>query len=121
MLKVNLLKDGVWSTAKETLETFEKVHGKLDYAHNMIQISMDGLNVNWKMLDLMKEEKNVIDEGSQNLLEIGSCGFHVLHGAFKTAQSAITGQLEKFLKACHSIFKKSLTGKSTYFKCNDLH
>ena len=73
----------------------------------MIHTSMDGPNVNSKMLGLVKDEKNDIDEGSPNLLKIESCGLLVSHGAFKTARSATTWLLEKFLKACHSIFKKS--------------
>ena len=32
------------ATAKETLETFEELHGKLDDAHNMIQTLMDTSN-----------------------------------------------------------------------------
>lgn len=32
------------ATTKETLETFEELHGKLDDAHNMIQILMDTSN-----------------------------------------------------------------------------
>ena len=36
--------------------------------------------------------KNDIDECSSNLLEIASCGLHVLHGAFKIAQSPTTLQ-----------------------------
>ena len=50
---------------------------------------MNGSNVNWKMLDLVKDEKNDIDESSSNLPEIGNFDLRVLHGAFKTAQSAI--------------------------------
>ena len=46
--------------AKETLERFEEVHGKLDSTHNTIQISIDGPNVNWRMLDLVKDEKMIL-------------------------------------------------------------
>lgn len=37
---------------------------------------------------IVQDEKNDIDEGSSDLLEIGSCNLYVLRGAYKTAQSA---------------------------------
>ena len=77
------------ATAEETLESFKEVHGKLDFLHNMLQISMDGPNVNWKMIDLIKEEKREFDSEKPALLNIGSCGLHVLHGAYKTALCTI--------------------------------
>ena len=93
------------ATSEETLKSFREVHGKLDFLHNMLQISMDGPNVNWKMIDLIKEEKREFDSEKPALLNIGSCGFHVLHGAYKTALSTTDWKLDKFLKACYSIFK----------------
>ena len=38
-------------TTAETSYSLKKVHCGLDNVHNMIQISMDGPNVNWKMLE----------------------------------------------------------------------
>ena len=75
------------ATSEETLESFKEVHGKLDFLHNMLQISMDGPNVNWKMIDLIKKEKREFDSEKTALLNIGSCGLHVLHGAYKAALS----------------------------------
>ena len=44
---------------------------------------MDGPNVNWKMLDLMVENRNS-NETYPKLLDVGSCGLHVVNGAFRT-------------------------------------
>ena len=49
----------------------------------------------------------------------GSCGLHVLHGVYKTAQSVTPWKLDRFLN-CFSIFKKSLARRSAYLTCNDL-
>ena len=54
------------------------------------------------------------------LLEMGSCGLHVIHGAYKTPQFVASWKLGKFLKNCFSIFKKSPTRRAAYLKCNDL-
>ena len=50
------------------------------------------------MLDFVMDEKNDIEKGSSNLLEIESCGFYVFPRAFKTVHSATTWQLKTFLK-----------------------
>ena len=47
------------------------------------KVSMDGPNVNWKMLDLMVEDRNS-NETYPKFLDVGSCGLHVVHGAFRT-------------------------------------
>jgi len=44
---------------------------------NIIQVSMDGPNVNWKMLENLKDSRDACD---RELIDIGSCGLHVLHG-----------------------------------------
>ena len=53
----------------------------------MIQISLDGLNVNWKMAEIANKHCKEQDLDTSLLLEMGSCGLHVLHGVYKTAQS----------------------------------
>ena len=106
------------ATSEETLESFREVHGKLDFLHNMLQISMDGPKVNWKMIDLIKEEKREFDSEKPALLNIGSCGLHVSHVA--SALSTTDWKLDKFLKACYSIFKKSPARRADYLRSNDL-
>ena len=46
-----------------------------------IQLAMDGTNVNWKVLSDMKKEGD--EAGLNNLVNIGSCNLHVVHGALK--------------------------------------
>ena len=41
------------ATADGTYSHFKKVHGDLDVTHDLIQISMDGPNVNWSMIKIV--------------------------------------------------------------------
>ena len=34
------------ANAEETFQSIQAVHGKLDLIHSLVQVSMDGLNVN---------------------------------------------------------------------------
>ncbi|KAI0217790.1 DNA helicase MCM9 [Lamellibrachia satsuma] len=47
----------------------------------MVQISMDGPNVNWALIDLMK--KTLSDNFDSTLINIGSCGLHIVYNSFK--------------------------------------
>ena len=57
---------------------FEEGIQELDLK-KMVQVSMDGPSVNWKLYD------NIIKERNQNydypaLIDTGSCSLHVVHG-----------------------------------------
>ena len=49
---------------------------------NMVSISMDGPNVNWKFFELLQQE-HAEQYGGVQLVNVGSCGLHTLHNAFK--------------------------------------
>ena len=59
---------------------------------NMVSISMDGPNVNWKFFELLQQE-HAEQYGGVQLVNVGSCGLHTLHNAFKCGFSI--WQLEK--------------------------
>ena len=67
----------------------------------MIQTGMDGPNINWKLLSMIKEDQSDRNPQAPKILEIGSCSLHVIHGAFDTTESATDWNLRKFLKNCH--------------------
>ena len=69
--------------------------------------SMDGANVNWKMVEIANEHSKEQDPYALPLLQMESCVIPVLHGAYKTAQSVTSRKLDKFLKSCFSIFKQT--------------
>ena len=94
----------------------------LDYVYKLVQVSMDGPHVNWKLHELLVEDRNEVSTGSApTLLQLGSCGLHVLHGAFGTGQKATDWGLAKFLKHCYSIFNHSPARRADYLASNDLH
>jgi len=43
---------------------------------------MDGPNVKWNVLELLQQER--AKEERPEIVNIGSCGLHIVHGAFKT-------------------------------------
>ena len=90
--------------AEETFQSIQAVHGKLDLTHNLVQVSMDSPNVNWKTEEIKEYWEHNYPDGP-DLTEIGSCGLHVLHGAYGRAQKATHWNLNKLLKAIYSIFK----------------
>ena len=51
-------------------------------------------------------------------MDVGSCGRHVVHGAFKTVVKATGWQLEKILKAMWKLFNDSPVRRDLYIKLN---
>lgn len=82
----------------------------------MINISMDGPNVNFKFLnDLQKDLKDEHGEHF-NLFDTGSCGIHTVHNAFKTAFQNGTWAVSSFLRAIYNVFNNSPARKSDYIE-----
>ena len=49
----------------------------------LIQISMDGPNVNWKFLEDLKEHREEEDQTLPDLINLGSCDLHSVHGSLQ--------------------------------------
>ena len=81
--------------AVDIMVDFKKAHKDLDIVHNLIQLSMDGPHVNWAFHRDLEEYRKTEDPDAHSLINIGSCGIHVVHGAFHTGQSQTDWQLEK--------------------------
>jgi len=63
--------------AVDLVHSFENtVETKLGFA-NLVQLAMDGPNVNWSTFDNL--QKKLEKEHKHQLLNIGSCGLHQLH------------------------------------------
>ena len=84
----------------------------------MIQLSMDGPNVNWSFYTKLMAEVHETD--GKRLVDIGSCGPHIFHNAFKAAFEATTWDLRSFLCALHRIFHES-PAKRRLYKEGRLH
>ena len=77
------------AAAIDLVKSFEaNVENKIGFRH-LIQISMDGPNVNWATFDRLQRKLQL--EYSSKLLSVGSCGIHIVHNAFKAAISKMDG------------------------------
>ncbi|KAK3914496.1 Purine nucleoside phosphorylase DeoD-type [Frankliniella fusca] len=86
-----------------------------DLERKLLQISMDGPTVNFKMLkDYQQELKE--DYGGNSMVDLGSCGLHVVHGAFKTGVNAVQWDLKEFLIGLHYLFYKSPARRGHFTK-----
>jgi hypothetical protein len=81
---------------------------------NLLQISMDGPNVNHKFKRVMDDSINTVFNHS--LLDIESCGLHVVHGAFKDGAVASGWPVQKLLLGLYHLFKESPARRENYTK-----
>ncbi|WAR23449.1 LOW QUALITY PROTEIN: hypothetical protein MAR_037118 [Mya arenaria] len=103
------------ATAEDMLQHFQKGIGDLEkQTKNMLQIPMDGPNVNWKFLDMITTK--IEQDFSVSLINIGSCGLHIVHNAFKTGCQATTWDVSSVLSSMYYLFKDSPARKEDYQK-----
>ena len=92
-----------------------------------LQVSMDGPNVNWAFYNQL-QKKIKLDHNTQ-MLNIGSCGLHIIHGAFKHGVDKCNWDMTSLLRSVHSMFNETparredyteVTGSSTFGRnfCN---
>ena len=92
------------TTAVDILKAFKDDLKGLTLSR-MVQVSMDGPNVNLKFLRNLKLAlKNGSPENAV-LLEIGSCGLHTAHNAFKAGLKQTGWSLVEFMNGCYLTFK----------------
>lgn len=77
---------------------------KLPVRSGLLQLSMDGPNVNWAAFKSFSKE--VEQETNNKLINIGSCGIHTLHNAFKEGMTK-SFNLGSYLSSLHWLFKDS--------------
>ena len=53
----------------------------------MVQLSMDGPNVNLKLLQNVKDSRDEL--GHPKLIDFDSCNLHTVHGSFKTGAEVV--------------------------------
>lgn len=107
------------ATANDLKKTYEKSTEELSKS-DMLQVSMDGPNVNWSFYS--KVEQSLQNNHGVCLINIGSCGLHIIHGAFQRGVESTNWKLDSFLKALHQILKDSPAQHEDYrtaIACND--
>ena len=63
--------------------------------------------MNWKLLSLLNEDRQKEDADLQQLLNVGNCGLHVVHGAFCTDCQSTDWEIDGILKALWYLFQDS--------------
>ena len=91
------------ATHKDLHDGFTKATADLDIS-KMVQLSMDGPNVNWKFAECLFRDRNEI--GLPDLINFVS-SLHIVNGAFETGATATAWNLKKILKAMWQILHDS--------------
>ena len=105
------------TTAKDLKKKFKETTEQLDLK-KLIQISMDGPNVNWKLLDSIAEDRSS-NEQYPIMLNVGTCSLHVVHGAFRNGMKQTNWGIDLLLKSLHSLFNETSARREDYMKITE--
>ena len=94
------------ASAKDLLSAFKKGTSTLNPS-KLLQVSMDGPNVNFKFLSELVDDRKKEDPDLPSILQLGSCTLHIVHGAFATAVQKTGWKLESLLRAIWYLFADS--------------
>ena len=79
---------------------------------NLVQVSMDGPNVNWSFLE--QQSSDLHDGYGTTMLFLGSCGFYVINGFLTTGHKAANWNVQVQLKSFFKYFKDSPARRADY-------
>ena len=88
------------------------------FLYMIFKAGMDGPHVNWDTLKLLIEERK--QKGLNTLLNLGSCGLHVVHGAFKTGMKSQDWKMEQVFRSMSGLFYKSPARRDIYLRVGDV-
>ena len=101
------------ATAENMDHAFQSVTSDLKLTH-LLQLSMDGPNVNWNFFNII--QSRLQKENTKSILNTGSCGIHILHGAFKHGVEASGWNVDEFLKNIHWLLNDTPARRENYAK-----
>lgn len=99
------------ATADNVVEHFSSATEDLNY-NGLLQISMDGPSVNWSFYE--KFGRKLKENNDSELINIGSCGLHVLHGAFQTGFRETGWNVDGLLSSMYYLFKDCPARREDY-------
>lgn len=88
------------------------------YLKNLVQLSMDGPNVNKKVFKDLQISLSKLDPMFPEIFDIGTCGLHTLNNSFQIAMKESNWQVVKFLRSIYYVFKKSAARRGDYISVN---
>lgn len=99
------------STHQDLFNHFTDAIAKLNN-NNIYQISMDGPSVNLKFLEKVQNERR--NDEQHELINIGSCGLHTIHGAFKGGVESSGWNMKQTLHGAYQILHASPARRDDY-------
>ena len=109
--EANKVEDRYWDSEFLGHTTRQDLHDSLQEGlrlfdmEKMVQLSMDGPNVNLKLLQKVKDSRDEL--GHSKLITFGTCNLHTVYGAFKAGSEESGWNMKELLKSCHKILKDS--------------
>jgi hypothetical protein len=101
------------ATASHILKSFNAGTSKLQ-KEKIIQVGMDGPNTNVKFHRDLIADRLLADEEIPTLIDIGTCGLHVIHGAFRTGFTSTGWKIDNLLKSLFYLFNESPARRADY-------
>ena len=101
------------ATHQDILHHFNSLTKYLDTTH-LYQILMDGPNVNMKFFEKFSQHQK--KRSFYSLINIGSCGFHIVHGSFSRGERKSRWSLKNFLKGVSYVPHNSPARREDYEK-----
>lgn len=80
----------------------------------ILQVSMGGPAVNFCIMDQFRTELRDEYPTKSTILELGSCGPHNVHGAFKAWIKKLNWEIDAFLRSLHFLFHKAPARRGYY-------
>ena len=81
---------------------------------NLLQLSMDGPNVNWALFHQLRED--ITKEYNKELIDIGSCSLHTLHNCFRHGAQVTGWDIGSVLSSSHILFKDVPARRDDYIQ-----
>jgi len=103
------------ATASDLLKSFEEGTKDLNL-RKLLQLSMDGPNVNLKFFKELKALLLEEDADRPVLLNIGTCGIHHVHNAYKKSMKKSGWKVMEFLRSLYYLFLHVPSRRADYIK-----
>ena len=100
-----------YSTTEDIMSNFLEATSEMKLC-NLVQVSMDGPNVNWSLLEQLSSDLH--NEYGTTLLFLGSCSLHAINDYLATCHKAANWKVRVQLKLLLKLFKDSPTRRADY-------
>ncbi|GFR96068.1 peptidase M20 domain-containing protein 2 [Elysia marginata] len=96
-------------------DVFQQLFSAIDLnIGKLVQLGMDGPNVNWKVYKLLTQTLEKDSSCNGQLINVGSCGLHTVHNAFRAGLIASEWELGQFFNSLMWLFKDTPARREDY-------